>query len=76
MASTISELISLRLDKRTCRTEVRQHAADKMRDLDEKIRHLEAMRLRLVELQAACLKRGTTDDCPIVNALQAEDASP
>jgi Hg(II)-responsive transcriptional regulator len=69
----IGELISLRLREYTCRADVREQASEKIRDLDAKIRDLQRMRSRLVDLQAACMNQGISDECPILQALQAED---
>ncbi len=69
----IKELLSLRLDEHTGRAGVRQHASDKIRDLEEKIRDLQDMRSRLCELERACLDQGTIDECPILKALHTED---
>jgi MerR family copper efflux transcriptional regulator len=68
----IDELISLRLDTHSCASDVRAQAADKVRDLDGKIRDLQRMRSRLLELMQACAGRGTLDQCPILTALVRE----
>ena len=69
----VRELLSLRLDADTCRTDVRRQASDKIRDLEERIRDLQGMRSRLRALERACLDRGTTEECPILKALHTED---
>ena len=69
----IRELLSLRLEEHSCRADVRQQTSHKIRDLEEKIRDLQDMRSRLLELERACLDQETIDECPILKALHTED---
>ncbi len=72
----IRELLSLRVDPGTDRRAVRRHAAAKLADLEAKIRDLERMRQALSTLVTACDGCGPTSDCPILEAMQSEDALP
>ena len=68
----ISELLSLRVDPKTSCVDIRMRAEEKIEEVDEKIRGLEAMRKALHQLKAACKGRGPTSDCPILDTLEAE----
>ena len=72
----IRELLSLRVDPGTDRRAVREHAAAKLADLEGKIRDLERMRQALSTLVTACDGCGPTSDCPILEAMQSDDALP
>ena len=69
----IKELLSLRIDPATTCADVESRAQAKMADIEEKIRGLERMRVALVNLIAACSGRGTTSECPILEALDREE---
>jgi MerR family transcriptional regulator, copper efflux regulator len=64
----IEELLQLRLGGR--RDQVRGLAEQKLRDIDEKVSRLEAMREALTSLITACsCKTGAAPQCPIIEAL-------
>jgi MerR family mercuric resistance operon transcriptional regulator len=65
----IEELLSLRATPRAGCADVRERAEAKVRDIDEKIRTLEAMRRALTKLVGECSERGSVTDCPILEAL-------
>ncbi len=67
----ISELLDLRIDPSSNCEEVLAHAEIKLRDIDEKIEALRAMRRSLESLAGACRERRTTSDCPMLEALGA-----
>jgi len=71
----IEELLSLRATPRAGCADVRGRAEAKVRDIDEKIRTLEAMRRALTKLVGECSGRGPVTDCPILEALGAEGGS-
>ncbi len=53
------------------RAEAAQSAADaKIRDIDEKLRDLKAMRVALASLVDSCRRTGGTITCPILEALE------
>ena len=64
----IDELLQLREGGR--RSEVRGLAEQKVRDIDEKVSRLKAMREALTGLITACsCKTGSAPQCPIIEAL-------
>ncbi len=64
----IEELIALRDGNGRRRTEVRQLAEARMRDIDEKVTQLQAMRRPLSTLVASCACGGGRPTCPILEA--------
>lgn len=71
--SEIQELISLRLDSPVGSAEVRSRARAKIEEIDEKIRDLKRMNGALTELVDACDGAASTDDCPILKALEGDE---
>jgi len=64
----IQDLLRLRNDtRRSCKT-VRNAAADKVEEIDQKLRSLRAMKRALSKLVAAC-DTDAKRDCPILEAL-------
>ena len=70
--SEVAELLSLRADPAGDRMDVRRRTVAKMREIDEKISDLTRMRETLSTLANACSGHGSTDDCPIIQALDLE----
>lgn len=68
----IKELLSLRAAPRTRCADVRRRAEAKVRDIDEKVRTLQAMRKALTKLIAECSGQGPVTDCPILEALGSD----
>jgi MerR family mercuric resistance operon transcriptional regulator len=67
----IAELLSLRVDEaRTC-ADVRERAATKIAEIEDKLRQLEQMKASLQRLAAACTGKGPSGECPILEALEA-----
>lgn len=64
----IEELIALRVGNGRRRTEVRQLAEVRMRDIDEKVTQLQAMRSALSILVESCACGGGQPACPILEA--------
>ena len=69
----IKELLSLRLDATTTCADVRSRAQAKIADIEGKIHTLQRMRETLVKLTEACARRGTTGQCPILEALDTKE---
>ncbi len=69
----IDELLSLRAAPRTRCGDVRSRAEDKVRDIDDKLRTLKAMRRALTMLIGECSSQGPATQCPILDALDSED---
>lgn len=65
----VEDLLRLRAAERRDRTRVRQLAAAKVRDIDEKVRYLRAMRRALGVLLESCDCAGQDLACPILEAL-------
>lgn len=65
----IEELIALRDAKGRKRSEVRALAEAKMRDIDQKLAQLQAMRSALYTLVESCACRDGRPTCPILEAL-------
>ncbi len=65
----IEELALLREAKRSKRSEARALAEAKMRDIDQKVRQLHAMRSALGTLVESCACRDGQPACPILEAL-------
>ena len=70
--SEIKELLDLRASPRSCCEDVRARSKAKIRDIDEKVRSLEAMRKALSKLVGACSGRGPVTECPILESLEEE----
>lgn len=71
----IRELLLLRVGAGRSCAEVKARTEHKISDVDRRIAHLKRMRKALSSLAAACGGRGPTSRCPILDALEAEDAS-
>ena len=71
----ILNLLSLRATLGVQCADVRGRAEEKVRDIDERIRTLRAMRKALSNLIAQCSGKGPVTDCPILEALDPEDVS-
>lgn len=72
--SEIEELLSLRATPDESSREVRARTVAKITEIEEKIRDLHRMKTTLEHLAAACDGHGTTGDCPILHALEGDDA--
>jgi len=69
----ISELLSLRTTHNADASDVRQLALDKIRDVDEKINHLQQIRSGLADLIEACPGKGALRCCSIYGAFDGDD---
>jgi Hg(II)-responsive transcriptional regulator len=67
----IKELLTLRVNSLDACDRVRDRTQAKIRDIDKKIRSLKQMKDALSELVTACARRGKTNDCPILDSLDA-----
>lgn len=70
----IEELLTLRVDPEMDCGAVKQRAEAKIADVEAKIHDLERIRAALASLATACSGHGPTSDCPILEAMQREDA--
>ena len=69
----IRELLTLRVDKRRDREDVRTIAHAKLEDINQKIRSLETMRAALTHLAEQCTGHGPADECPILVGIDSQD---
>jgi MerR family transcriptional regulator, copper efflux regulator len=69
----IEKLLALRIDSTACREEVRHEASAKLAEVEEKIRMLEQIQQALIRLVAACEYGGPSSQCPILDALEAQE---
>ena len=65
----IRDLLALRV-VHGAGSEVRERTAEKVAEIDGKIRDLQRIRSKLLELDAACAERGSSDSCLILHALE------
>lgn len=65
----IEEILRLRGDQETACSEVRSAAEAKIKDIEQKIRHLRAMKRALDALVASCASEHSPRHCPILEAL-------
>ena len=70
----ITELLTLRVDPDTTCAEIKQTAQAKLTNVDAKIRDLQRIKQALLAVTASCTGRGPTSACPILDALEMEDA--
>ncbi len=68
----IRELLSLHHSPVATCSEVRQRAAAKLADIEERIRDLERMRAALSALVTTCSGQGPASQCPILEALTGQ----
>ncbi len=69
----IRELLELRVDAKSNCEEVRAQAEAKIRNIEQKIAHLQRIREVLGKLVSACWQREDTGECPILEAIERED---
>jgi Hg(II)-responsive transcriptional regulator len=67
----IRELLALRIRAVDTCERVRERAQAKIADIDRRIKALQRMRLVLARLVNACAGRRKTDECPILDSLEA-----
>lgn len=65
----ISELLAMRAGSDATCGDVKKRAQAKVADIEEKIRDLQRMKEALGDLISACEGRGSTSECPILDAL-------
>jgi DNA-binding transcriptional MerR regulator len=70
----VEELLRLRRDTRRDRTRIRAVAEKRVRQIEQKIAELEAMKQALAHL-VHCCRGGATLECPIIEALDGTDGT-
>jgi len=68
----VKGLLELRVDPETTCAEVREHAAEKIADVKQKISDLKTIERALNKLMNSCRGSGPIDDCPILKHLERE----
>jgi MerR family mercuric resistance operon transcriptional regulator len=71
--SEIRELLSLRIDPTSERSEVRRLAQAKIAGIESKIRTLNATKTALQHLTERCSRCGPANDCPILQSIDSEE---
>jgi MerR family copper efflux transcriptional regulator len=69
----IRELLALRVHSIDTCDRVRERTQSKIADIERKIEALQKMKGVLGELVTACSRRRKTDECPILDSLEASD---
>lgn len=69
----IRELLSLKVDPSTSCAEVKGRTEAKLADIEARIKSLKRMKRALAKLNRDCSGRGTTSECPILEALDGEE---
>lgn len=69
----IAELLALSDDADQSAAAVKQFTQSKIQDIESRIRDLERMKQGLAALESRCPGHGSTSECPILAALNAED---
>lgn len=70
----VQTLLALRVAADADAGTVRAQARAKLADVEAKLRDLERIRAALAHLVDACSGHGPTSDCPILDALEGDDA--
>lgn len=68
----VAELLALSGDPGASAGDVKRIAQEKIADIEGRIRDLQRMRAALRELDERCAGHGSTDQCPILDALSQE----
>ena len=71
----IGELLHLRVDRTRSCADVRTLAKAKMADIEAKMLDLARIQAALTELVRTCRGKGPTSSCPILDALDEEEAA-
>jgi|SRR5712691_104448 MerR family mercuric resistance operon transcriptional regulator len=69
----IRELLALRATPQIQCADVRERALAKIREIEHKVRTLQAMHTALTRLVAACAGQGHIADCPILESLNTDE---
>lgn len=71
----IKDLLSLRIDAHTTQADIRNRAEAKIADVEQKIRHLQAIHASLLRMAKDCSGCGSLKDCPILEGLDGKEFS-
>jgi MerR family copper efflux transcriptional regulator len=69
----VKELLAIRVKAGSGCADVRRKAEAKITDVDERIRHLQAIRAALVGMTETCTRRGPATTCSILDALNGRE---
>lgn len=70
----IDDLLSLRMRPGVTCADIRKRARQKIATVEEKIAELTRIRSALAKLATACRGKGPTSECPILEALDADQS--
>lgn len=71
----IKDLLSLRIEAHTTQADIRKRTQAKIVDVEQKIRHLQAIHASLLRMAEDCSGCGSLKDCPILESLDKEELS-
>ncbi len=69
----IKGLLSLRIDTHTTQADIRRRAQAKIMDVEQKIRHLQAIHASLLRMAKDCSGCGPLKNCPILESLDGKE---
>lgn len=69
----ISELLALRQEPGTSCADIKIRAAQKIEEVDQKIRDLKRIREALARMVMKCRGRGSLSECPILEELEVDE---
>jgi MerR family transcriptional regulator, copper efflux regulator len=69
----IKELLSLRIDAHMTQADIRKRTRAKIADVEQKIRHLQAIHASLLRMAQDCSGCGSLIDCPILENLDGKE---
>jgi Cu(I)-responsive transcriptional regulator len=69
----IKELLSLRIDAHTTQADIRKRTQAKIADVEQKIRHLQAIHTSLLRMAQDCSGCGPLKNCPILESLDGKE---
>jgi len=72
----VAELLALRVDRHVTKGTIKQRVHAKLAEIDRKLADLQRMRRSLTKLAEACSGHGSAGSCPILEAMDAEQAGP
>ena len=70
----IKELLFIRHDPHATKADIKNRTLDKIEDVKKKISDLTRIQKALEHLASSCEGHGPLDDCPILEALDSDDA--
>ena len=69
----IKDLLFLRIDAHTTQADIRKRTQAKIADVEQKIRHLQAIHTSLLRMAKDCSGCGPLKSCPILESLDGKE---